>query len=71
MHPDAACDGCLGTRRCWVCLGQGVVDRRGGGVDACARCFGSGKCTSCQPVSMVDLGNAFADDGPAGATGAG
>jgi len=70
MHPDPPCDGCLGTRRCWICLGQGVVDRRDGGVDACARCYGSGKCTQCQPVSVVDLGSAYglaprrsADDG--------
>jgi hypothetical protein len=56
---DLLCDGCLGTRRCWVCLGTGVVDRRHGGVDACARCYGSGKCTQCQPVSVVDLGSPF------------
>lgn len=59
MHHESPCDGCLGTRRCWVCLGQGVVDRRHGGVDACARCYGSGKCTQCQPVTVVDLGTPF------------
>ena len=59
MNRDPRCDGCLGSRRCWVCLGLGVVDRRHGGVDACPRCFGSGKCTYCQPVNLVDLGSAF------------
>ena len=65
MHrPDPPCDGCLGTLRCWVCPGTGVVDKRDGGVDACARCFGSGKCTQCQPVSVVDLGAPFGLDEP-------
>ena len=59
MHHDPACDGCLGSLRCWICLGTGVVDRRQGGVDACARCYGSGKCTLCQPVSVVDLGSPY------------
>ena len=77
MHRESRCDGCLGTRRCWICLGQGVVDRRHGGVDACARCYGSGKCTQCQPVSIVDLGSpyglagAVADEEPEAAEGTG
>ena len=64
MHPESTCDGCLGSRRCWVCLGTGVVDKRHGGVDACARCYGSGKCTQCQPVSIVELGVPFGLDPP-------
>jgi hypothetical protein len=60
MHREPPpCDGCLGTRRCWVCLGTGVVDRRQGGIDACASCYGSGKCKHCQPVSVVDLGSPY------------
>jgi hypothetical protein len=55
-----------------------VVDKRHGGVDACARCFGSGKCTQCQPVTVVDLGSPYglptrpeADEDPEPSTGAG
>jgi len=71
MHgPDPACDGCLGTRRCWICLGTGVVDRRHGGVDACARCYGSGKCAMCQPVTVIDLGSPFGIEPPGEADGA-
>jgi len=36
-----------------------VVDRRQGGIDACASCYGSGKCKHCQPVSVVDLGSPY------------
>lgn len=42
----AACDGCLGSRRCWVCLATGNADtQRGLGV--CASCGGSGVCSYC------------------------
>jgi hypothetical protein len=51
-----ACDGCLGSGRCWVCLGQGVLDERR--LTPCHRCYASGKCHMCQPLRLIDLGTA-------------
>jgi hypothetical protein len=48
--PDFACDGCLGTQQCWVCLGTGhqnTLDRTG----TCSRCKGSARCTLCRTPS--------------------
>jgi hypothetical protein len=50
------CDGCLGDRRCWVCLGAGVIDVAKGVVEPCQRCFGAGICPWCQEISIVDVG---------------
>lgn len=57
MAPDPACDGCLGSRRCWVCLGRGVVEaQRYAPLRPCTRCFGSGKCSLCQDILIDDVG---------------
>jgi len=50
------CDGCLGERKCWVCLGRGVNERSRGVIVVCHRCFGSGKCQLCGPIQIQDLG---------------
>jgi hypothetical protein len=50
----AACDGCLGSERCWVCLGRGVLDSRAG-VRPCHRCYGSGRCSLCRQINLVDF----------------
>jgi len=44
------CPGCLGSERCWVCLGPGVVELRPGEVAPCVRCAGTGKCFVCQQI---------------------
>jgi hypothetical protein len=43
------CDGCLGDRACWVCLGQGKHTSRIYGLAGpeCARCHGTGRCSLC------------------------
>ena len=54
------CPGCLGSRRCWVCLGTGYAhpeSRRG----SCARCAGSRRCGLCTPT---DAAMAAAPAGP-------
>lgn len=45
------CDGCLGSRQCWVCLGQGRNERADGGLSACTRCSGTGRCSFCRPAA--------------------
>ena len=50
------CDGCLGSLECWVCLGTGLVEARTTGIFACHRCYGSGRCSLCQPISVTDVG---------------
>lgn len=51
MHPGgmtaSACDGCLGDRDCWVCLGIGHVEVRRGDYTPCHRCGGTGRCAEC------------------------
>lgn len=42
-----ACGGCLGSRRCWRCHGQGRTFVRDGGTGRCERCRGGGLCLSC------------------------
>jgi hypothetical protein len=49
------CDGCLGSGRCWICLGTGILDRRRIDVLTCHRCYGTGRCTYCQSLRMIDL----------------
>ena len=55
--PDTAgvasdCDGCLGSRRCWVCLGTGNADTlRQLGV--CPSCGGSARCAYCDPKAPM------------------
>ena len=44
---DARCDACLGNRQCWICLGQGRIERIDGGFTCCARCAGTGRCSYC------------------------
>jgi hypothetical protein len=44
------CAGCLGSQKCWVCLGPGAVELRPGEVAPCVRCAGSGKCFVCQAI---------------------
>lgn len=39
-----ACDGCLGTRECWICTGQG-----------CRRCHDSGSCHVCVLPRVIHL----------------
>ena len=41
------CDACLGNRQCWICLGQGRVERADGGFSSCSRCAGTGRCSYC------------------------
>jgi hypothetical protein len=42
----AACVGCLGSLRCWICLGAGSLPGPAVGR-TCHRCGGSGECTYC------------------------
>jgi hypothetical protein len=49
-----ACDGCLGTAQCWVCLGTGVIEERKI-PRPCHRCFGSGRCWLCQEIVLADI----------------
>ena len=49
------CDGCLGGQRCWICLGNGLLDVKTGEVKPCHRCFGTGKCSYCQTIKVDDL----------------
>jgi hypothetical protein len=59
MAPEPDCDGCLGSRSCWVCLGRGVVeDRRYAPPRPCRWCYGSGKCSMCQDILVDDVGAA-------------
>ena len=46
------CVGCLGSQKCWVCLGPGVVEPRPGEHTPCVRCAGSGKCFVCQVIPL-------------------
>ena len=52
-----ACDGCMGSGQCWVCLGSGLLDQPAPhAVLACHRCYGTGKCDLCQTININDLG---------------
>ncbi|HET7310482.1 MAG TPA: hypothetical protein VFJ17_04075 [Mycobacteriales bacterium] len=50
------CTSCLDDERCWVCLGTGLLDTRGGTPQPCHRCFGSGACPDCQTITIEDVG---------------
>ena len=54
----ARCDGCLGNRRCWVCLGHGLIDIGHGTIRPCHRCYGSGVCYLCQSIPLAEVGRA-------------
>src|SRR5207248_2449889 len=47
-----SCDGCLGLRQCWVCLGTGHTDTPDREV-VCGRCAGSGICPLCREKAIV------------------
>ena len=49
---STACDGCLGSRQCWVCLGQGDIERSRGQREPCDRCAATGICPDCAPVTL-------------------
>ena len=52
----AACDGCLGDLKCWVCGGTGLIEvRQHGRFLTCHRCYGSGKCFLCQEIAIKDI----------------
>ena len=58
--PDVACPGCLGERRCWVCLGTGRLRSRHGASTPCHVCSGTGVCASCrryQPAEPAPVTN--------------
>lgn len=57
-EPPALCVGCLDDRKCWVCLGTGLLDSREHGPAPCRRCFGAGACPLCQPIRISELGRA-------------
>ena len=50
------CTACLDDERCWVCLGTGLIDSRGGEPGPCHRCYASGACASCQTITIEDVG---------------
>jgi hypothetical protein len=51
------CSACLDDRRCWVCLGTGLIDERSGVPASCHRCFASGACPHCQTITIEDVGS--------------
>jgi len=56
MTSTEGCDGCLGSRSCWVCLGHGTLPTIYGTGRTCHRCSGSGACALCQSaLPLVDL----------------
>lgn len=58
------CTACLGDEKCWVCLGQGLIDEGRGEIKPCRRCFGSGRCFVCQEIPLAVVGRAPAVDVP-------
>ena len=50
-----ACDGCLGTGKCWVCLGTGMWDDRPPEAITCPRCEATGVCWLCHDLTVIDL----------------
>lgn len=46
-EPVNTCDGCLGSRRCWVCLGTGRLLTAAVSVP-CHRCAATGRCSLCR-----------------------
>ena len=53
--PGSICVGCLGSRKCWICLGQGRSERPDGGFAPCSRCQGTGSCSLCRPLPDVTV----------------
>ena len=51
----SACDGCLGSAKCWVCLGRGQLERSDGELTPCGRCHGSGVCPLCENEPARDV----------------
>jgi hypothetical protein len=57
------CDGCLDSRKCWVCLGNGRIEDRFGKAIECPACHGTGVCPRCllpeneRPDSGIELGH--------------
>ena len=58
----AACVGCLGDQRCWVCLGTGLIEARDGSLHSCPTCSGTGECTHCQRQSPTTRTGLIAED---------
>jgi hypothetical protein len=52
------CLACLDDEKCWVCLGQGLIDEGRGTIKPCHRCYGSGRCFKCQPIPLGEVGHA-------------
>lgn len=56
------CDGCLGSRRCWVCLGTGTLGLARLAGTVCHKCQGSGRCSYCDqtlaPTDVIALDSA-------------
>lgn len=42
-----SCDGCLGSRQCWVCNGQGRLRTLLGPRPLCSVCHGTAVCQVC------------------------
>jgi hypothetical protein len=47
---ERSCDGCLGSRKCWVCLGNGQIENRFRMQTVCPACDGTGVCAQCLVV---------------------
>jgi hypothetical protein len=45
--PPAACAACLGSGRCWVCLGTGKLEHPGATFTTCDSCDATGACPHC------------------------
>ncbi len=59
------CAGCLGSGRCWVCLGTGyAVPESLTGI--CSRCQGTRRCHLCAGSAARGPGSATATTGPVG-----
>jgi hypothetical protein len=54
MAVGGECDGCLGSRKCWVCLGKGEIEVSRGRKRLCHRCNGNGICAECRVVVLTD-----------------
>jgi len=54
---SGSCDGCLGSLRCWVCLGVGTLKTRQDLTQQeltqpCPQCGGTGDCPLCQVIDV-------------------
>jgi len=57
------CTACLGTRKCWVCLGHGKTEIRPGSYEQCPRCDGSGACPECLDLARSIKAEVVVDPG--------